>query len=133
MSEFENKNKEMDCFVTMKRWLENRNSGKSFVDYFDECGYKNIAIYGAGDLGSLLYEELKNTDIVVSYFVDRNAEALGSIDGIPVILLKDVKQQKKVDVIVVTPAGNYDSICRDLVKNVPDICTLSLKDAVYEI
>lgn len=132
MSDFENKNKDMDCFLTMKKWLENRNQGKTFVEYFEEYGYKSIGIYGAGDLGRLLYDEIKNSDIEIKYFVDRNGEGLKSIDGIPVVLLKDVVNQEKVDVLIVTPVGNYEAICKDIVRNIPELSTMSLKDAVFE-
>lgn len=132
MDKFENTNKEMDCFVTMKRWLENRNKNHTFVDYFNASGYKTVAIYGAGDLGKLLYEEIKDSNIKVSYFVDRNGEGLKNVDGIPVVMLKDVVNQEQVDVMVVTPAGNFEAISRDIVKNVPQMCLVSLKDAVYE-
>lgn len=132
MGNFDNTNKEMDCFLTMKKWLENRNKGKTFVEYFHEYGYMNIGIYGAGDLGKLLYEEIKDSDIHVEYFVDRNGEGIGAIDGIPVLLLEEVPKMKKVDALIVTPVGNYEAICRDLVRNVPELCTISLRDAVFE-
>lgn len=132
MSDYENANKYFDCFVTMKRWLENRNNGKTFDEYFIKCGYKEIAIYGAGDVGNLIYEEVKNSDVKVKYFVDRNGEGLGTIDEIPVITLNDIEKIEEVDIMVVSPIDNYDAICRDLLKISPNIRTLSLKDAVYE-
>ena len=128
----ENNNSHWDCFITMKRWMENRNAGKSFVDYFKSYGYKRIGIYGAGDIGKLLYEEIKDSDIKVAYFVDRNADALKVLDEIPVITIQEILEMDKVDALVITPIGNYGEINRTLVQVVPEMCTISLKDAVYE-
>jgi lactate dehydrogenase-like 2-hydroxyacid dehydrogenase len=122
-----------DSFITMKRWMENRNAGKMLDAYFREHGYKTIAIYGAGDLGKLLYEELKNTDIKVLYFIDRNAEGLYQIEDIPVIDLDAVTENKGIDALVVTPLGDYNVICSDLIGIAPEVSILSLKDAVYEL
>ena len=61
MSDNENKNAFLDGYLVMKKWIENRNAGKTFVDYFHECGYSRIAIYDATDIGKLLYDEIKGT------------------------------------------------------------------------
>lgn len=132
MGLLENDNNHWDSFITMKRWLENRNKGKLFQDYFRECGYKKIAIYGAGDIGRLLYEEVKESDIEILYFVDRNAEGIRAIDDIPVITLQDVSNMENVDVLVITPIGNYNEICRALINFIPEMATISIREAVYE-
>ncbi len=132
MQKLDNMNSDRDCFITLKRWLENRNRNKTFSDYFHQCGYRTIAIYGAGDMGRLLYEEVKNTDIAVKYFVDRNAEGLREVEGIPVIPVSEIRDGGEVDVLVITPIGNYDEICRLLARQAPEMRTLSLREAVYE-
>lgn len=132
MANFENDKSNWDSFITLKRWLENRNAGKTFADYFREYGYRKIAIYGAGDIGKLLYEEVKNSDINVCYFVDRNAEGLRELENIPVIPINNIKHMEEVDAIVITPLGNYDAICKSLAETVPEMRTISLREAVYE-
>lgn len=128
-----NINSDRDCFITLKRWLENRNAGKNFSMYFKTCGYQSIAIYGAGDLGHLLYAELKGTDIKVSYFVDRNAEGICMIEGVPVVTIEEIKTQQEVDILIITPIGNYNSINQLLINIYPELPTISLKDIVYEM
>ncbi len=132
LTDFDNKYCENDGFITTKKWLENRNAGKTFVDYFHDYGYKNIAIYGAGDLGRLLYEEIKNSDIKVSYFVDRNAEGILENEGIKVITVDKIKDMPLVDSIVITPVGNYEAISRALAIEAPELPTINLREAVYE-
>ena len=128
----ENKNLNRDGFITLKRWLENRNAGKTFVDYFHEYGYQTIAIYDAGELGQILYGEITGSDIAVKYFVDRNAEGLQNIDGIPVILLSQIKEVDEVDALLVSPVADYDAVCRVLSELSPRLRVLAFKDAVYE-
>ncbi len=132
LEDFDNKGAENDGFITMKKWLENRNAGKTFVEYFHEYGYRNIAIYGAGDLGRLLYDEIKNSDITVSYFVDRNGEGMLENEGIKVITIDKVKGMPMVDALIVTPVGNYTTISKSLAIEAPDLPTLNLREAVYE-
>lgn len=132
MNGYNNQNYENDGFVTMKRWLENRNAEKSFVDYFNSYGYAKIAIYGTGDLGRLLYDEIKNSDIKVEYFIDRNGEGIREIEDIPVATINDIPEMPDVDVLVITPVGNYEAISEALARKTPEIRTLSLREAVYE-
>ena len=93
---------------------------------------KKIAIYGAGDMGRLLYEEIKDSDIEVAYFADRNGEGLHQVDDIPVVPLQEIPQMEDVDGMIITPAGNYDAIYKALVKIVPEMRMIYIKDAVYE-
>lgn len=132
MGKLENENLNRDGFAMLKRWMENRNAGKTFVDYFQEYGYKTLGIYDAGELGRLLYEEIKDSDLTVCYFADRNAEGLGTIEGIPVIYPSQIPQMEKVDVLVISPIVDYEAVCQALVEEAPELQTLSLKEAVYE-
>ncbi|MEY8480690.1 hypothetical protein AALD74_02400 [Lachnospiraceae bacterium 48-21] len=120
-------------FALMKRWLENKNAKKSFADYFHQCGYQTIAIHGAGDIGRLLYEEVKESDIQVKYFVDRNGEGIHEIDGIPVITISQIGEMEDVDIVVITFINSYDTMSRRLARYVPEIRTLSIKEAIYEM
>ena len=133
MSDFINNNVHLDSFNTLKRWLENRNKGKTLDEYFKSYGYKTIGIYGAGDLGNLVYEELKNSDIEIAFFVDRNAEGLHEVDTIPVISVSEISSAKKVDVLLITPIGNYEEISKSLAVTNPELPTMSLREAVYEL
>lgn len=135
MSDNENKNAFLDGYLVMKKWIENRNAGKTFVDYFHECGYNHIAIYDATDIGKLLYDEIKGSDICVEFFVDRNAEGLGEIDGIPVVMIQDVfetEKERPIDILVVSPIMDYDKTVEILMNFAPEIPSLALKDVVYE-
>ena len=131
--EFANPNFNKDVMQTLKRWLENKNEGKNFAGYFSECGISSIGIMDAGEIGRILYGELKNTVVNVKWFVDQNAEGIDNIEGIPVRMLKDVFELESVDIICISPIYDYEALSSFLIKNDPGIRTISLKDAAYEM
>lgn len=130
--EFSNPNEGRETIILLKRWLENKNNGRTFVDYFHENGCKSVAIMDAGEIGRILYGEIKDSDIKVLWFADRNAEGLHDIDGIPVCMMKDVFDMPDVDIICVSPVYDYDAVNRYLVGHDAKYRTLCMKDAVYE-
>ena len=48
-----------DYFAIVNKWLKNRNQHISVADYFKTNHYEKLAIYGMGEIGKRLYEELK--------------------------------------------------------------------------
>lgn len=108
-------------------WLSLKQEGKTLATWFEENGYKNVAIYGMGEMGDRLYEELKNTDIKVAYAIDQNSDSIYSElqiyqkeDGLP-----------EVDVIVVSAIFAFDEISIELKKRC-SCPVISLEDVVYE-
>ena len=55
-----------------------------------------------------------------------------TVDGIPVVLLRDIKKMEEVDALLVSPIVNCDALCKVLSKEVPEIRVFALRDAVYE-
>ncbi len=132
MMKLDNENLNREGFVMLKKWLENRNAGKSFADYFLEYGYETIGIYDAGELGKILYDEIRDSAVQVKYFVDRNAEGIRSVDGIPVITLAQIEEMEEVDALLVSPIVNYDTVCKILAERVPKLRVMAFRDAVFE-
>lgn len=126
-------NNERDIIDTLLRWLENRNAGKLISDYLKNCGFVSVGILDAGDIGRILYDEIKDSGINVSFFLDRNAESVGSIDDIPVRLVRDVFELPEVDVIIITPEYDSDEVNRFFFSKKPELKTICLKDAVSEM
>lgn len=131
--EFMNPNIDKETIVTLKRWLENRNNNRNISDYFMECGYRSIAIFDAGEIGHILYDEIKNSEIEIKWFVDKNAEGICEIDGIPVKRIQEVFDLPEVDIVCISPIYDYEALNTYLVSHDANIRTLSLKDAVYEM
>lgn len=120
-------------YAVTQQWLVNKNEGKSLKTYFDTHGYKNIAIYGMGTISELLYQEIKDIDVKVSYFIDKNADEIHyGLDDIPICGL-DAIEDESIDAIVVTPIYFYDEIVKDLENQGVSTEIVSLEDVVYEI
>lgn len=114
------------------QWITNKNKNKDIARYFVENNIKTIAIYGMGTLCELFFEDIKKTDIKVSYFIDKNVDELYyGLDNISVIGIDDIRNQENVDAIIITPIFDYESILQDL----QDIDTriISLEDIIYEM
>lgn len=109
-------------------WLDIKQKGGSLEKYFIDNGYKTIAIYGMGELGSRLYEELRGTSVDVKYAIDKDAMSVGS--ELDVLELED--DLPSVDAIVVTAVFAYDSISENLEDKI-SCPILSLGDIVCDI
>lgn len=112
----------------LQQWLRLKNAGRSVAEHLVKRNISNIAIYGMGDLGNRLYEELKFSAIKVLYGIDQNKDNVFS--EIPVYSVED--ELPPVDAIIVTPYLSYDQIIlRVKEKYQGDI--ISLEDIIYEI
>lgn len=115
-------------FQLVNQWLLLKNQNKSLVTYFEQNNYKNIAIYGMGELGNRLYEELKGTDVKIAYAIDKKAERIFS--DVNVVTMDD--ELERVDAIIVTPIFMFDELEEMLMDKV-DYPIISLEDVVFEI
>lgn len=114
----------------LNQWLILKQEGKSLVEYFTNNNYKKIAIYGMGEMGNRLYDELKNSDIEIAYAVDKDVDGIYS--ELQVIDKEDLDQQVEVDVMVVTATFAFEEISEEISNSV-DCPIISLEDVVYEI
>lgn len=115
-------------YSILNQWLMIKNEGKQVSTFFIDRGYYNIAIYGVGELGNRLIEELKTSDIKIKYGIDKNASSVYS--EIEVVDLEE--DLPKVDAIVVTAAFAFDEVEKNLSlkTNAPII---SIEDVVFEV
>lgn len=121
-------NKFKSYYNTLNEWLRIKHKGVNLEKYFIENGYKNVAIYGMGEMGNRLYEELMNTEICVKYAIDKNALSIYS----ELQMYEAAEDVPPVDVIVVTATFAYDEIVEEL-QNKVTCPIVSLEDVVYEI
>ncbi len=130
-----NSNKDDDRVVKFKayynilnQWLFLKQKGKNLHEYFNINNYKTIGIYGMGELGTRLYEELKDSNIVIKYVADKSSSI--NMPDVNIIDVKDMTDD--VDVIVVTPIFAMDDI-RIMLEKRLNCPIISLEDIVYEI
>lgn len=92
-------------YELLNEWLKKQHEKTTLIPYFTEHEYKTIAIYGMGEIGKRLYEELKDSDIKVLYAIDQ----YDSYDEILDIKLID-DDLPEVDAVIVTPVADFDEI-----------------------
>lgn len=86
------------CFI--HRWKRFNNLFK-IRDVLKRRGYVNIGIYGGGVLGTLLYEDLDDTEINVRLVIDKENEPMFPYD-VPIINPEQLDDSHHLDAIVVT-------------------------------
>lgn len=112
----------------MSRWLELREQNKSISTYLRSRGYYSIAIYGFGFMGKHLLTELQESrDISIAYIIDRSVDSVTRV--CPTYRLSE--NLPPVDIIIVTPNGQYDAIKRDIAEKVK-YPTVSLEHILFE-
>lgn len=110
------------------RWIKNTNDGYKIEEYFCSKGYRDIAVYGMGELGNRLVEALENTPVNVRYGIDKSVwAAYGEIE------IKGIEEERSfrgIDCIVVTAIHLYDEIAKELALKA-DCNIISLEDVIY--
>lgn len=119
-------------YKLLNQWLKNKAQNMKMTDYLMENGIKTIAIYGIGEVGQLLYEELKGEQVQVSYFIESvGGNAIEGRYGKKVVGIKEIVFQENVDAILVTPVYNFVSIYNSLIDENVESIILSLEDIIY--
>ncbi|MCI8524168.1 MAG: hypothetical protein HFI62_13315 [Lachnospiraceae bacterium] len=98
-----------DFYIFMRNWVELHQSGRSIADRLIQEGITNVAIYGAGKHGRMLYNELNATAVKVAYWIDKSCKG-EMIEGCPVVGVDS--ELPSVDAIIVTPYRELLSIER---------------------
>lgn len=120
--------KHLVMFLMMNQWVTVKQDGKNLADYFEEMGYKTIAIYGMSYVGERLWEELKGSEIEVKYGIDQNADFIET--DMEIVTMDD--KLESVDAVIVTPIFFFDEIKEKLSKKI-DCPIISLEDVIYKV
>lgn len=121
-------NKFKSYYNILNQWIVLQHEGKKIEDYFTKKQYSKIAIYGMGEIGNRLYEELKDTEIEVKYAIDKNAGS--AYAQLEVYSLEE--EFEDVDAIIVTTAFAFEEIKEKLEKKI-SCPIISLEDVVFEV
>ena len=116
------------------KWLENEVKGKKWNIYFESYEYKNLTIYGAGDLGKYLIWALHNTDISVNCVIDHRADEKRKFESYDVYTLDEFLESSiETDAIVVTTPDAYEDVLTTVTRNRTDLPVMFLRDMIYEL
>lgn len=111
----------------LNQWLIIKQEGRTLEKYFLDNGYRTIAIYGMGEMGNRLYDELKDSSIEVKYAIDKNADS--TYAEIEVMGLED--DLAEVDAVVVTAVFAFNTIEDELTDKLL-FPLISLEDVIYD-
>lgn len=94
-------------YNTVRDWMAVVQSGCTLEPFFVEKGYREIAVYGVGEIGSLLLKEMVQYEKVsVKYGIDRNT----ADRNINISIVNPQAEFEPVDAIVVTPTFDFVNI-----------------------
>lgn len=113
-------------YLMMEKWFECTQSKGNISEYILMNNWSKIAIYGCGDIGRLLYNELLGTDITVVCGIDKNSKI-----EFPVDILSPDEFSEDVDAIIVTSIAYFYDIENKL-KEKTKAKIVSLEDLIYE-
>ena len=119
-------NKYKKYYVLAMSWMDLAENGFVLDKYFERNGFKHIAVYGGRDMGRHLIKQLKGTEIMVDYMIDRTIY-LDQFETIPVYQPDD--KLPVVDAVIVTPIWDYSKI-REEVSRQLSCPIISLEDVV---
>ena len=108
-------------------WLRLHIDGKRIDDYIT-CKYKEIAIYGYGYFGKLLYKNIVNCGGEIKFVVDRNANLLQE-QGVRFIY---PEKSEDVDLLIISNLFGGEEIKKDMMalgyKNI-----ITLRDVLVQM
>lgn len=123
--ELSREEKAMQNCHLMNKWLYLKNEGIPIKKYLEENGIKTVAVYGLGDLGKRLIEELQNYGITIKYLIDARASVLFS--DLDIYTLDD--DLPDADVVIVTVLYDFSDIWNAMPERLKEKC-ISLKTIV---
>lgn len=94
--------KELDNYkkicLLLQYWNMHLSNGIPPLDFFERNHIRTVAIYGAGELGRSIEVLLRNTDVKVCFYIDRNAEYI--MADLPVYRKENIKEN--VDAVIIS-------------------------------
>jgi len=97
-------------YPVVLKWLKIRQKGHSLSEYFISNNIQTIAIYGMGELGCRLYDELEDSSVRIKYLIDRNPNGMDKI--FEFIRLDEGKLD--VDAVIVTVVSEEKQIINEI-------------------
>lgn len=113
------------------RWLENKNAKKSAKEYLKRHQYESFAIYGVGEMGRILLEELRQDKVFPRFIIERNSLYQPDF-GVPVISYDEIGYMEEVDAVIVTPIHMFMEVANNLKSAGYRGKIISLEDIIFD-
>ena len=111
-------------FNLLDRWLECKENGNQFSEYFHENNIKSVAIYRMGKLGSHLKYELNKGGISISYVIDEMEDFIYDQE----IHYNIQEKLPLVDAVIVTSVDEFEEVKNKILKNNKFLRVISMED-----
>jgi hypothetical protein len=121
-------NKFKSYYNILNQWIVLNHAGKKLEQYFINHNYKKVAVYGMGEIGNRLYEELKGSPVEIKYAIDKNAGSAYS--ELEVFSPED--KLEEVDAVIITTTFAFEEI-KSMLENKYNCPIISLEDVVFEL
>lgn len=106
-------------------WMACKQQNRSIINFFERNNIHEIAIYGMHYLGERVMDELRGSEVVVKYVIDKRVNNINA----DIEAVEPGDSLKEVDAIIVTPVFYFDEIERQLNEKVK--CPIiSLEDVI---
>lgn len=125
-------------YQLLNKWLKLQQNKYYLSDYFLRNKYLNVAIYGFGEIGKNLIEELKSSSITINCLLVQNKENNYEKDYdkfIKILCISEFLHYQKmqnIDAIIISPIYDYSNVRKMLTENNITCPIISLEDVVEE-
>lgn len=128
-STFENdRNKKK--FDLLCQWMKLKMRDISLMEFFQDRGIQSIAIYGMGEIGQLMYDELAmENEMFIRYAIDQSGKRY--VESLPTYCLD--RDLPKVDAIVITPVLITDQLEEQIYDALGECVTFVFEELLYEL
>lgn len=120
--------KDQVVLYILKSLLENEENGNTLGNYLLSRGFRRIAVYGAAIMGERIKGLLEGTDVIVDFFIDRNAPFVN--EEVPVYQLYDAPLN--IDCVIISIISNTDGIRKEI-RNKYSIPVLTVREIVNDM
>ncbi|SHN51074.1 Glycosyltransferase involved in cell wall bisynthesis [Butyrivibrio hungatei DSM 14810] len=113
-------------YALIYNWMISQMDGCEISKSLLNRGITTISIYGAGQLGSLLFKHLNDSKVEIKEIIDRKQGK--KLWGMESISMDEMSSD--VDAVIVTVIDDYEDIRKKILNKFHDIRVIALKDLV---
>lgn len=125
---------ERDFFIQLYELMEKPelfvSLRENLTRYFQMNGYKNIAVYGVGNLGTRILKNIDTAQLASICTIDENKTA--HFEDMEAIDMRELADRKEIDMVLVTPLLDYPQI-EEQICSMCEIPVISAKELMCDM